>query len=76
MKDRMQRSVQFVVGVLLWIGLMSCFLYSPLRLWWEPIYSDGSQPLTWRSALIAIVLLLAAQYASRFLFTCFAARRR
>ena len=50
------------------VGLFLCFacllVFSRLSFLWEANYPDGSSPITWRSALIGLLLLALGQLLS------------
>jgi hypothetical protein len=59
-------AMQIASGFMLcWIFLWAWFCYFPLP---EIRYPDGSQPIGWHSALVALGVALASQYLSRLFF--------
>jgi uncharacterized membrane-anchored protein len=59
---------EVLVGVVLCAGVASWLMFSSHSFFWETRYPDGSSPITWRSALVLLVLLALTQAASFVIF--------
>lgn len=63
-------AMQVAFGLILCIGIVWAWLYSSIPLW-EVHYPDGSQPIGWHTAIIAVIIFLISQYLSRLIFRRF-----
>lgn len=60
-------AMQVAFGLILCVIILWAWLYSPIPLW-EVRYPHGSQPIGWRTATVAVIILLVSQYLSRIIF--------
>ena len=69
MKETMKTVLQVLVGLVLWVATGAVLIYSSLPIFWE--HEEGLQfhvyPITWRSGVLAVLLLRITQAIS-FLF--------
>jgi hypothetical protein len=73
----MRRVVQVLFGLALCVAVAVCLTYSSLPFFWE---RGDPQPhvytITWRSGLVFLVLLAAAQWVSVLIFRRIFGKRR
>jgi len=70
MKETMKTVLQVLVGLGLWVATAAVLIYSSLPIFWE--HEERLQfhvyPITWRSGVLAVLLLAIAQAISFLVF--------
>jgi cell division protein FtsW (lipid II flippase) len=70
MKETLKTVLQVLVGLVLWVAIGVVLIYSSLPVFWE--HEERLQfhvyPITWRSGLLAVLLLVVTQVISFLLF--------
>ncbi len=67
-------ALQVLFGLVLCMAIAVWSLYSRLSFFWETSYPDGSNPITWRSDVMFLLLLAITQWITFWVFRRF--RRR
>jgi hypothetical protein len=66
----MKAVLQMVVGLVLWVAIGAVLIYSTLPIFWE--HEERLQPhvyaITWRSGVLAFLLLVVTQAISLLVF--------
>jgi hypothetical protein len=65
-------ALQVLCGLVLFMAVAGSLIYSSLSFFWETRYPDGSNPITWRSDVVLLLLLAITQGIS---FVAFRSRR-
>jgi hypothetical protein len=70
MKETMKTALQVLVGLGLWVATTAVLIYSSLPIFWE--HEERLQvhvyPITWRSGVLAVLLLAITQAISFLVF--------
>lgn len=70
MKETMKAVLQVLVGLILWVATGAVLIYSSLPIFWE--HEERLQfhvyPITWRSGVLAALLLAVTQAISFLVF--------
>lgn len=70
--EKMQVVLQVLVGLVLCIAIGAVLIYSRLPIFWE--HEERLQPhvypITWRSGILAVLLLAVTQAVSFLVFRC------
>jgi hypothetical protein len=70
MKETMKTVFQVLVGLILWVATGAVLIYSSLPIFWE--HEERLQfhvyPITWRSGVLAVLLLAVTQAISFLVF--------
>lgn len=70
MKETIKTVLQVLVGLVLWVATAAVLIYSSLPIFWE--HEERLQfhvyPITWRSGVLAVLLLAIAQAISFLVF--------
>jgi hypothetical protein len=61
-------AVQVLFGSFLCMAIAVWLIYSSRSFFWEAQYPDGSSPITWRSDVVFLLLLVVTQAISFFIF--------
>jgi|SRR5208283_329342 len=61
-------ALQVLFGSVLGTAIAVWLMYSRLSFFWETSYPDGSNPITWRSDVMFLLLLAVTQAISFFVF--------
>jgi hypothetical protein len=64
----MRKLFQVALGATLCIGIAAGLIYSPFSLFWEHEDEPHVYSITWRSAIVLLVLVLLTQWISRLIF--------
>ncbi len=71
-KVTMKAVLQVLVGLVLWVAIGAVLIYSSLPIFWE--HEERLQfhvyPITWRSGVLAVLLLAVTQAISFLVFRC------
>jgi hypothetical protein len=65
---RRRIALQVLSGLVLCAGVAAWLIYSSRSFFWETRYPDGSNPITWRSDLVLLLLLAITQGISFLVF--------
>jgi hypothetical protein len=64
----MKAVLQILLGLALCIVIAVWLIYSSFSFFWESRYPDGSNPITWRSDMVLLLLLAITQGISFLVF--------
>jgi hypothetical protein len=71
-KETKKAVLQVLVGLVLWVAIGAVLIYSSLPIFWE--HEERLQfhvyPITWRSGVLAVLLLAVTQAISLLVFRC------
>jgi len=72
----MRKLFQVALGTALCIGIAAGLIYSPFQLFWEHEDEPHVYSITWRSAVVFLLLLLFTQWISHLIFGWIGRRRK
>lgn len=71
-KEMMKTVLQVLIGLVLWVAIGAVLIYSSLPIFWE--HEEPLQfhvyPITWRSGVLAVLVLAVTQAISFLVFRC------